>query len=1327
MKRSFVKKLSLIACAILLAGLISACAQSGYTVTFVTDGGTEYAPVTTVSQEQAILLPTPERGGFVFTGWFTEPDCAGEALRGTRFVPTENTTLYAGWTACEYVVGFATDGGTEYDDVLTDGRAILLPTPQKDGYEFGGWFDNEACAGTALGAEYVPTSSVTLYARWLAVDYFTVTLDANGGTACAPLKSRGEAVTLPTPSRYGYEFAGWYATEGFTGTALGATLTPDSDVTLYAQWREVKYLYVYREETTEHVRFTFAPHETVELSTLEGVNEWTWRGVTCELLRFEDTNGNAIDEVTMNDHTEIIARYDLTGVPAAEYLVTRPDGSYETTGKVVKVLYTADGYPEAFSINASFYKGSSGGITLVFRASLSGKDYAWEDNGTSYMIAVIGPKTGVIETAYVKNNLWTLVSRVNLADAPVAWQKKYASAMAGEWMSVKLAVYDYGDSFDVFLDDDYVTSVSHSILSEMTGKGFGFRSNVVGSVWYGEQHATDVYNVSYEENGGMEVADGKWALGALDLPDTFRKDHVLEGWYTDSGFATRVDPAVFTTDKDVTLYANWVSADYNVTLMDGEDEVACYGYAGGEMYLPKLVAQPNRIFTGWYTDAACRTAFDPTEFVITEDLTLYAGRRLPTSTNYTYHGDSTWTSGVTNNALVVGETPYAYTEYAATVRLTVGVTKDSTSLAFRMSQSHDNYMEGTYLTWGLNNVTGALSFANSYQDRWNGAGVSIAIAFASTPDAWQSFWTEKITNGKSGDVVSLKLSVRDYGSYVACYVNDLYVYTYSTAAKLDLFTDTGYGMRISGDGVNFTMHAPVELNAPVVTFCDGEDELGTAIFAEDAFAFPSFTKINRVTNAWYYDKALTQPIDKDTFAPSTDTRIYAGWRFFTNSSYVEQPDGSYTIGTTNGAMVFGETPYRYTEHAVTARVVVGVTKESTSLAFRMRQTRDNAMEGTYLAWGLNNGTGAIGFYNSYQDKYNGAGFSISTALASTPDAWQSFWTSNVTNGKTGDVVWVKLSVRDYGSFVECYANDTLIYTYSDVSKLTLFTDVGYGMRISADDVNFTMHEPVELNAPSVTFRDGDTVLGTGAYVAEKFSLPAYTKTNRTVSGWYYDEALTEPVNASTFAPTADVTLYAKWRFFTNSSYVEQTDGSYTIGTTDGAMIFGETPYRYTEYSATFRYTVGVTKNSMSLAFRMSQTRDDYMEGTYLAWGVTNTSGALWFGTSYKNKWNNAEAGISVTVKLASAPAAWQTFWAERITNGTSGSTVDITLTVRDYGTYVECYVEGILAYTFDNVEKLNLYSDVGYGTRISADNVNVMMHAPKELTLPGAKANEEVA
>jgi uncharacterized repeat protein (TIGR02543 family) len=67
--------------------------------------------------------------------------------------------------------------------------------------------------------------------------YTTVTysFDSNGGESFSSVTT-DEFITLPTPTKSGYTFEGWYDNANFTGTAYTTTYYSTGDTTLYAKW-----------------------------------------------------------------------------------------------------------------------------------------------------------------------------------------------------------------------------------------------------------------------------------------------------------------------------------------------------------------------------------------------------------------------------------------------------------------------------------------------------------------------------------------------------------------------------------------------------------------------------------------------------------------------------------------------------------------------------------------------------------------------------------------------------------------------------------------------------------------------------------------------------------------------------------------------------------------------------------------------------------------------------------------------------------------------------------------------------------------------------------
>ena len=119
-----------------------------------------------------------------------------------------------------------------------------LPTPVKEGYVFVGWYDNPNGTGNKITS--IPAGwKGKLYAIWEEEAPADVKWVLNGGTVSVtlPKEITGSAYTIPTPTKTGYVFLGWYDNAAGTGTAL-KTLPVGYKGTIYAIWREAKVTWV---------------------------------------------------------------------------------------------------------------------------------------------------------------------------------------------------------------------------------------------------------------------------------------------------------------------------------------------------------------------------------------------------------------------------------------------------------------------------------------------------------------------------------------------------------------------------------------------------------------------------------------------------------------------------------------------------------------------------------------------------------------------------------------------------------------------------------------------------------------------------------------------------------------------------------------------------------------------------------------------------------------------------------------------------------------------------------------------------------------------------
>ena len=232
------------------------------TIKISPSGGGTVSPNPIIGQENTEISTTATPAtGYNFKHWrYNNLSASGGYSESTtnplKFTVTGKRDVTAVFELKSYTVTWNANGGTVSPASVskTHGSTLgTLPTPTRAAdvqytYTFKGWFTT-ATGGTQVSASTTVTGNVTYYAQWAAtLRSYTVTFNGNGGGTPSPstiTKTYGsELGTLPTCSRAGYTFLGWY-TASSGGTKISSTTKITGTVTYYAQWSINSYTLTY--------------------------------------------------------------------------------------------------------------------------------------------------------------------------------------------------------------------------------------------------------------------------------------------------------------------------------------------------------------------------------------------------------------------------------------------------------------------------------------------------------------------------------------------------------------------------------------------------------------------------------------------------------------------------------------------------------------------------------------------------------------------------------------------------------------------------------------------------------------------------------------------------------------------------------------------------------------------------------------------------------------------------------------------------------------------------------------------------------------------------
>ena len=396
------------------------------------------------------------------------------------------------------------------------------------------------------------------------VEMVKVSFDTNGAEETIEPKTvaKGGTITLPTPTKTGFTFDGWYVSETFEGAPVDETKTYNEATFLHAKWREntatgvtVTFNFqldgVADEKRTAKADGTLA--DPLPTYSKPGYNFLYWYLKTEDSKEQEVTSGT-----TFTQDTTVYAKWQVQ--PQA-----------------VTVTFDANGGKcgvERATVNENKKLGS------LPTPTWAGHEFqGWYIKDTNEQVS--------LTTTYDQNT--TLCAKWTLITYTVTFHDNYRTEEQTYTQDFTSGSNDHLQFNDTIISREYYEFSGWAETPD--GEVQHFRTHTVEDLPFGQETTLDLYAVwSYEPRkvtfdacGGKITKDAKEetsvkvqtqespinTVKAEDIPTPTRKDYAFLGWYI-QGTDKKADLDT-TYSEDTTLEARWVHLAETKDVTPGKD------------------------------------------------------------------------------------------------------------------------------------------------------------------------------------------------------------------------------------------------------------------------------------------------------------------------------------------------------------------------------------------------------------------------------------------------------------------------------------------------------------------------------------------------------------------------------------------------------------------------------------------------------------------------------------------------------------------------------------------------------------------------------------
>lgn len=623
------------------------------TTTANSTGGTASVNKSSVEYGGSAIWTATPSTGYNFSKWSngstTNPLTISNITTNTHITPV--------FVLKSYTVTWNPNGGSvsPTSTTKTHGSTLgTLPTPTRAStaeysYTFAGWF-TAASGGTQISSTTTVTGNVTYYAHWTATKRsYTATFNGNGGGTPSPstiTKEYNVALgTLPTCTRTGYTFLGWY-TASSGGTKISTTTVVTKDITYYAQWSINSYTLTFNPNggtvtpTSKNLEYNSA-YGTLPTPTRNSDAQYTYTFAGWYTAATGGTQVTAATKMAAKDTTVYAHWTSNTRSYTVSYQTTygtlnRTSQSVAYNSKGSCTLTMPDNTAEFTYTFVGWYTAANGGGTKV---------------GSELTLETPAIKGTVTYYAYVTRSTKSYTHTFNANGggtvSPATITKAYNTAL-GTLPTVSRTGYTFVGWFDT-------SAASGGTQATTTTKVTGTKT------WYA-RWSINSYTFTFDKNGGNTPSsttitkEYNTAVGTLptctrNADNTYT--YAFAGWFDTS--ASSGGTQLTTTTKvtsNKTWYARWTSTYKNYTVTwDGNGGTpskssSSFHYNDALGTLP-TATRTGYTFKGWSTSKT-GTVNVSTTTKVTANVTYYA---VWTINSYTWTFDANGGTGDTTKTL----------------------------------------------------------------------------------------------------------------------------------------------------------------------------------------------------------------------------------------------------------------------------------------------------------------------------------------------------------------------------------------------------------------------------------------------------------------------------------------------------------------------------------------------------------------------------------------------------------------------------------------------------------------------------------------------------